>query len=132
MPLLILSPLPSEGVDEDEMHDEAESLGAEAHSLHLEETFKFYKQDVSKWALCSIADSCSVNKLLVKLLRVPHVGCKHQKLSSEVKDMVRFDKSLERTVFSVHDTVSNCKRRLTNLAMLRNLTYLMPTIFHVT
>eukprot|EP00171_Calliarthron_tuberculosum_P023569 IDg23569t1 len=132
MPLLSVSPLPAEEADDRTTQEEAESFDAEAHHRHLEEIFKYFDQDVSKWVLCSIADNCSVNKRLARLLRVPHVGCMSHKLNSEVKEMVRVDKSLERTVTSVHETMSNCKRRLTNRAMLRNLTDLSPVLPNAT
>eukprot|EP00171_Calliarthron_tuberculosum_P003890 IDg3890t1 len=123
MPLLGVSPLAKNECASD---DEAESFDAETHVQHLVETFKFFDQDLSKWVLCSIADNCSVNKRIARILNVPHVGCMSHKLSSEVNAMVRADASLENTIKSVQETMTTCKRRLTNRAILRNLTDLAP------
>eukprot|EP00171_Calliarthron_tuberculosum_P003774 IDg3774t1 len=126
--LISVSPLSKEVVDGNVSEDEAERFDADAHLRHLKEIFAFYDQDVYNWVLCSIADNAPVNKRLASLLGVPHVGCMSHKLNLEVKKMVKNDKDLATTVESIHETMSNCRRRLTNRAMLRNLTELSPLI----
>eukprot|EP00171_Calliarthron_tuberculosum_P005080 IDg5080t1 len=126
LPLLTVSPLPKAASEEGTSDDEAESFDAEAHVRHLITTFKYFKLDVYKWVLCSIADNCPVNKVLARKLGVPHVGCMSHKLNLEVKHMIAVDNSLQRTIDSILTTMTNCKRRLTNRAMLRNLTHLNP------
>eukprot|EP00171_Calliarthron_tuberculosum_P000936 IDg936t1 len=112
MPLLSVSSLSKEVSDDDVSEDEAEQFDAKAHLRHLVETFNLFKQNVYQWVLCSIADNCAVNKRLAKLLHVPHVGCMSHKLNSEVKEMVKIDKSLSKTIDSINETMSNCRRRL--------------------
>lgn len=126
--LISVSPLSKEVVDGNVSEDEAERFDADAHLRHLKEIFAFYDQDVYNWVLCSIADNAPVNKRLASLLGVPHVGCMSHKLNLEVKKMVKNDKDLATTVESIHETMSNCRRRLTNRAMIRNLTELSPLI----
>lgn len=126
LPLLTVSPLPKESAEEGTSDDEAESFDANAHVRHLITTFSYFNQDVYKWALCSIADNCAVNKVLARKLGVPHVRCMSHKLNLEVKQMMVVDSTLQRTVDSIHTTMTNCKRRLANRAMLRNLTHLNP------
>eukprot|EP00171_Calliarthron_tuberculosum_P002931 IDg2931t1 len=132
MPLLGVSPLAKKESTEDSSVGEAESFDADTHIRYLDEIFKFYSQDVYKWTTCSIADNCAVNKRLAFLLNVPHVGCMSHKLNSEVKEMVQRDASLARTIDSIHETMTNCKRRLKNRAMLRNLTHLAPVTYNET
>ena len=126
LPLLSVSPMAKVQQDGTLNAEEAETFDAEIHLRHLEETFKYYEQDVRRWAVCSIADNCPVNKRIASLLNIPHVGCMSHKVNSEVKFMVKMDKTLENIIDSVHATMLNCKRRLTHRAMLKNLTDLAP------
>lgn len=53
---------------------EAETFDGNAHLHQLKETFETYDQDLYQWVIGSIADNCSMNKRLARLLDVSHVG----------------------------------------------------------
>eukprot|EP00171_Calliarthron_tuberculosum_P012024 IDg12024t1 len=112
--------------------NEATEFDTATHINHLDEVFGFFKQDVREWTVCSIADNCAVNKCIARGLRVPHVGCISHKLNLDVNSMVKDMHDLANTIDKVHETMMNCKRRMTNRAMLRNLTQLAPIIHNET
>lgn len=128
MPLISVSPLAknSESDCESDNDAEATSFDAETHVRQLEDVFEFYNTNVYDWVLCSIADNCQVNKVIARKLSVPHVGCMSHRLNSEMQLMISSHGVLNRTVDSIHQTMANCRRRLRNRAMLRNLTELTP------
>lgn len=97
LPLLSVSPLGKEDVDNSRSTEEAETFDSRAHVRHLEQTFAYYSQKVRQWALCSIGDNCSVNKRVIRLLR----------MCLEVKHMIPLDAILGAMVDSIHTTMSN-------------------------
>lgn len=78
------------------------------------------------------ADNVNVNKKIARLLNIPHVGYLSHKLNLEVNSMVTADPVLTETIASIHETMSNCRRKLKNRAMLRNLTTLSPILHNKT
>jgi len=74
------------------------------------------------------ADKCNVNKSVAGLPGLPHVGCKNHLLNLDVNQMVKSTQELNRTLTSVHETMTQCKKRLKNAALLRNLVDLKPII----
>lgn len=107
---------------DDPQSEEASDFDSETIVEHMKEVFEFFGQDILEWTLCSIADNCDVNKKVARLLRVPHVGCLSHKLNLEVNHMVD-------STSKVHETMMNCKCRLRNRDLQRNLTT-MATIIH--
>lgn len=64
--------------------------------------------------------------------RIPIVGCKSHLLNSEVNFMVKEVQDIGRTLISVHETMTQCKQRLKNAALLRNLVSLSPFLYNHT
>ncbi|KAI0559108.1 Ribonuclease H-like protein [Gracilaria domingensis] len=111
---------------------EAVDFSASTHLDHLREMFLFYEVDVYEWMLCQTADNCAVNKKVAKLLGIPHVACKSHLLNLEVNHMVNITADLESTLTSVHETMTQCKQRLCNAALLRNIVNLKPIVHNKT
>lgn len=134
MPLISLSPMSKVEMADDceQENTEATRFDAETHVHQLEDIFRFYNCDVHDWTLCTIGDNCAVNKRISRLLQVPHVGCMSHKLNLEVKAMVKRHHLLRSTIDSVQQTMSDCKRRLRNRAILRNLTRFTPVLMNET
>ena len=78
--LLSISPMtkPSESTEHDANDREAvetTEFSAKVHYDHIKAVFNAYGVKVEEWAVCQIADNCSTNRALAKLLWLPHVGC---------------------------------------------------------
>lgn len=84
--------------------------------------------DFEDWTVCEITDNCAVNHRISDILTIPLVNCTSHLLNLQVEAMVQSDSELKDCVESVHDTMSDCRSRLRNRAMLRNLTRLVPVI----
>ena len=82
--------------------------------------------------MCQTADNCSVNLNVAELLRVLHVVCKNHVLNLEVNQMVKLTRDLEQTLNSVHKMMGQCKKKLKNAALLRNLVSLVPILHNKT
>lgn len=122
----------SEGEESEELLGEAVEFTARTHVAHMKEMFRYYDLDITKWAVCQVADNCSVNKKIATLLNIPHVACKSHLLNLEVNYMVEMTVDLHRTLEAVHETMSQCKQRLRNAALLRNLIDLRPVLHNKT
>ena len=118
------------GIIEDDA--EAVKFDAETHIQQIEEVFNIFNTELREWLICSIADNCRVNKKIARLLGVPHVGSLSHKLNLELKAMVNSDRILSTTIDSIHSTMLNCKQKLKNRDMLRNLTALSPILHNKT
>ena len=88
--------------------------------------------DVEQWAVCQTANNCSVNLKVADLLKIPHVACKNHILNFEVNEMVNQTQELEVMLSSIHETMSQCKKKLKNAALLRNLVNLVPVLHNKT
>ena len=116
-----------------EVFDEtALNFNAETHAEHIRNIFRYYNLDVEEWAVCQTADNCSVNLKVADLLGIPHVACKNHLLNLEVNEMVKQNRDLEITLNSIHETMSSCKKKLKNAALLRNLVSLVPVLHNKT
>ena len=123
----------ADGESELEVLDEtAVNFSARTHAEHIRNVFRYYDLDVETWAVCQTADNCSVNLKVADLLKIPHVGCKSHILNLEVNEMVKQNKELEGTLASIHETMSQCKKKLKNAALLRNLVSLVPILHNKT
>lgn len=112
--------------------EEAAAFCAEAHVEHIRSMFQFYEISVLSWAVCQVADNCNVNNKVAKHLQLPHVACKSYLLNLEVNYMVRMTSDLENNLASVHDTMTQCKQRLRNAALLPNVIDLRPVLHNQT
>ena len=107
---------------------ETTNFDAETHTSHIRAIFSLFGIDCSKWILCQVADNCNLNRAVSSQLRIPHVGCSNHKLNLEVERMVDNDSTLKDCIDSVHRTMTDCRSKLRNRAMLRNLTTLSPIV----
>ena len=79
------------------------------------------------------SDNCSMNLKVADLLKIPHVACKNHILNLEVNEMVKQTRELEVTLSSsIHETMSQCRKKLKNAALLRNLVNLVPVLHNKT
>jgi hypothetical protein len=138
--LLSCSPMQNSDSDDDSdddddidesLHDYATNFTAETHIKYFEDMFLYYGCNLRDWAICQIADNCSVNKKIAVDLGIPHVGCKNHLLNLEVKRMTKNTDDLKETIESVHNTMLQCKT-LKNSSLLRNLVNLRPILFNAT
>lgn len=129
MPLLSVSPIAAvvgrdpEGND---VYQEATNFSAERHVRQFEDIFNMYGVNVHMWTLAQLTDNCSTNKLIANMMEVPHVGCLNHKLHLDIQDMVTSDSALENIITEIGKTMVDCKSKLRNRALLRNLTSLSP------
>ncbi len=107
---------------------EAEKTGsnAEVHLSFFKDCFEFYRIRSSDWCLWFFGDNASTNLRIVKLARIPHVGCNSHKLNLEVNAMVDAHSDLRNTIQSVRNTMTSARSELNNSAILRNITDLRP------
>eukprot|EP00171_Calliarthron_tuberculosum_P003916 IDg3916t1 len=108
--------------------DETTSFDAATHASHIKDIFHLFNIDLERWTVCQITDNCAVNLRISDILKIPLVNCTSHLLNLQVEAMVQHDTSLKDCVQSVHETMSDCRSRLRNRAMLRNLTRLVPVI----
>ena len=93
--LLSVSPMARTESGEDskdgkEVYDEtAVNFNAETCAEHIRNIFRYYGLDVEEWAVCQMANNCSVNLKVADLLGIPHVACKNHLLNLEVNEMVK-------------------------------------------
>ena len=74
-----------------------------------------------------------MNLKVADLLKIPHVACKNHILNLEVNEMVKQTRELEVTLSSsIHETMSQCRKKLKNAALLRNLVNLVPVLHNKT
>ena len=74
MPLILVSTLPRfSSSASDESGSEATTFEAKTHVSQLEDVFRFHDFNVYELVLCSISDNCDVDKVIARLLRIPHV-----------------------------------------------------------
>ena len=78
--------------------------------------------------MCQTADNCSVNLKVAEMLGIPHVACKNHLLNLEVNWMVKQTRDLEQMLNSVHKMMGQCKKKLKNAVLLRNLVSLVPIL----
>ena len=135
--LLSVSPMArTESVEDEkelEVFDEtAVNFSSQTHAEHIRNVFRYYGVDVEDWAVCQTADNCSVNLKVAELLKIPHVACKNHILNLEVNEMVKNSRDLEGTINTIHETMSQCKKKLKNAALLRNLVNLVPVLHNKT
>jgi hypothetical protein len=130
--LLACAPLGNQDdlCDSDEIEvQEATQFNAENHVHFFEQTLQFYRKECG-WVPCSMADNCSVNQKIAKLLGVPHVGCQNHKLNLEVKYMIAEWPILKTLIEKVNECQKSVKTKLKNAAILRNMTDLRPVLIH--
>ena len=110
----------------------AVNFSSQTHAEHIRNVFRYYGLNVEEWAVCQTADNCSVNLKVAEMLGIPHVACKNHLLNLEVNWMVKQTRDLEQTLNSVHETMGQCKKKLKNAALLRNLVSLVPILHNKT
>jgi hypothetical protein len=132
--LLSCSPMANTTETEEESNDDEEAVNftADTHCNHFKSMFLYYEIDIGDWALCQTADNCAVNSKIARLLNIPHIGCKNHLLNLEVNRMTDRSADLTDTIETVHNTMLQCKQRLKNAALLRNLVVLKPIIHNKT
>eukprot|EP00171_Calliarthron_tuberculosum_P009475 IDg9475t1 len=107
---------------------ETTRFDAVTHAAHIRDIFRIYDVNFEMWTVCQITDNCSVNSRISEILEIPLVNCTSHLLNLQVEAMVRQDADMKACIDSVHDTMSDCRSRLRNRAMLRNLPRLVPII----
>lgn len=90
--------------------------------------FRLYDVDFEAWTVCQITDNCAVKCRISEILSISLVNCSHHLLNLQVESMVKSDQRLKKCIESLHDTMMDCRSRLKNRAMLRNLTSLAPIV----
>ena len=119
--------------DSDGNEDETTSFTAEAHVSHFKNVFEIFGiQDYKSWLTNQTADNAKVNVKVSNLLGIPHVACKSHCLNLEVNHMCDDVNDLKNCIESVHETMVQCKGKLTNAALLRNISRLKPIIHNKT
>lgn len=93
---------------------------------------KNYRTNLSEWLICQIADNTNTNLKIARLLGVPHIGCMSHKLNLEVNRMISSDQILSSILSSIHNTMVDCKSKIKNRVVLRNLTVLNPLLYNDT
>jgi len=73
---------------------ETTSFDAQTHAAHIEQTFESYGVDSKSWLVCQVADNCTLNRCLARVLQVRHVGCSSHKLNLEIEAMALEDNLL--------------------------------------
>ena len=112
--------------------EEAETFNAVTHTNQMKEIFLYYGVHLSKWVVCQVADSATINRRIAKDLGMPHIGCLNHKLNNEVERMVNNYSALASAIDSVNKTMLDFKTKLTNRAMLRNIETLSPVVHNKT
>ena len=101
---------------------EAVNFTAEKHAEHFKHTFDtYYNVVLTVWTVCQIADTAAVNVKVATLLKIAHVSCKNHNLNLEVNYMCNTNNDINNVINSVHETMKQCKQRLTNAALLRSV-----------
>ena len=72
------------------------------------------------WALCQIADNCTTNRKLTKLLTIFHVGCMSHKFQLDLSEIVKWDPELKGLLDYVSAVVDSAKGSLKNMALIRH------------
>jgi DNA-binding transcriptional MerR regulator len=116
-------------VDEE---NETTKFNAETHVQFFSDMLALYKLTIDSWVVYSIADNCSTNKKIARLMRKPHVGCMNHKLGLEVNRMVETHNDLNTVIECTHETMRAAKQKLKNAALLRNITDLKPVMHNKT
>ncbi len=135
IPLLSASPIGQyvEEYDTESLpFQETTEFNSTADVRQLESVFNYFHLNVYEWAVCQIADNCSTNRRIAKLMELPHVGCLSHKLHLDINDMITKDKRLETVIESIHRTIKSCKTSLVNPSLSRNVTSLSPVIHNKT
>ncbi len=97
MPLLSVCPMATAVFDTDESLNEEQTVNfteavdfsAKAHVEHFKSVFlSFYSIDLPEWVVCAIANNCSTNHAIGRLLNVPFIGYRSHKLNLQVEQMV--------------------------------------------
>lgn len=101
---------------------EATRFDTATYPEHIRSVFDILKIPLSSWTVCYISDSCSVNKRIAEVLNVIHIGCTSNFLNLEVELMAEKDTELKSCITSDRNTTTDCRYKLRNRAMLRNLT----------
>lgn len=127
MPLLSLSPIAKRDAEGEVESGYAITFDAESHIRQLEHVFHYFHVDVHVWAVCQIADSCSLNKCIAERMKKPHIGCCNHKLALQVNRMVSAP-AYERTLDMIRTVMRKCKSSIKTRAMLQRLTDLAPII----
>ena len=135
--LLAVAPMPKATNEEDDgtsNDSETTRFNAEAHVNFVRTTFAEFcpSVDPDKWITCQIADNTSTNKRMARMMKIEHVGCKSHLLNLDVNDMMKEDAGLSKLIDQVHETMLSIKTKLTNAALLRNITDLKPIIHNET
>lgn len=79
-----------------------------------------------------MADRSSANKHMARILNIPHVACLNHHLNFQVNDLVSDDAELLFWLTRVEETMNCFRSKLTNRALLLNLTSLNPLLFNKT
>ena len=124
--LLAVSPMlkVSDNVDgnEDGEAEEATTFTAEVHANFIHKKFEHLGIKFDYWTLCQIADNCSTNRKLAKLLAIYQVGCNNHKFQLDLQDMVKSDDELRVYLDYVKEIVDLTRYSLKNSATVRCFT----------
>ena len=120
-PLLSVSPMEKLSALDDE---ETTYFSSKVHAHHFREIFDIYNVSLQSWLVCQVADNCAVNKKIAQILKVPHVGCCSHKLHLEATRMVDNNFTLLSVLNVIEKVMTECKSKLKNRSLLRNLSTL--------
>jgi hypothetical protein len=79
-----------------------------------------YNLSINSWVVwCSIADNCSTNKKIARLMGKPHVSWLHEsQLGLEVNRMVKNNNDLSNIIECTYKTMRAANQKLKNAALL--------------
>lgn len=112
--------------------EETEEFSANTHVEHIQYIFSFYDIDVTALAVSQPADNCRVNRKILDLLQTPYIFCKNHLLNLEVNRIVNSTVELSNVIDSVSATMTQCKQRLKNAPLLRNMVEWHPILYYQT
>ncbi len=131
-PLLSVSPMAKlckcDQTDSCSCSSETTKFDSGTLTNHIRSLFEFLDIDISNWAVFQTAYNCNVNKAVTRNQKIPHIGCVSHKVNLEVELMIRMDTELKSCIESVYETMIDCRTKLKNRALLRNLTSLSPIV----
>ena len=101
---------------------------AGTYTEHIKNIFGIYSIVFDEWCISQTADNCNLNHSIASKLNIAHVGCSSHKLNLDIEEMVRRDVQLKQCIESVHKTMSDCKTKIRNRAMLQNISSFTPIL----
>ena len=107
---------------------ETTRFNADAHQNFVHTTFEEFRSlvDHTAWVVCQIADNTATNKKMACMTKTKHISCKSHLVNLDVNNMIKDDAAQSKVIDQVHETMLSIKSKLTNAALLRNITDFKP------